>query len=79
MRKSIFDDRYVRLVNHLKRKRLARGFTQAEMAGRMGWPRTLVSKVEILERRIDVLELFDMYKVLGLSLRDAQRILDDQQ
>lgn len=39
--------------------------TQVELAQRLGKPQSYVSKVEILERRLDVIELMDWLKVLG--------------
>lgn len=38
--------------------------TQVELAQRLGKPQSYVSKVEILERRLDVIELNDWLKVI---------------
>lgn len=42
--------------------------TQVELARRLEKPQSYVSKVEILERRLDVIELMDWLKLLEVEL-----------
>lgn len=42
--------------------------TQVELARRLNKPQSYVSKVEILERRLDVIELNDWLKVLDKEI-----------
>ena len=42
--------------------------TQVELAQRLGKPQSYVSKVEILERRLDVIELMDWLNALNTDL-----------
>lgn len=42
--------------------------TQVEVAQHLGKPQSYVSKVEILERRLDVIELCDWLKVLDKEI-----------
>ena len=42
--------------------------TQVELARRLEKPQSYVSKVEILERRLDVIELIDWLKNLEVEL-----------
>lgn len=44
--------------------------TQVELARRLEKPQSYVSKVEILERRIDIIELIDWLKVLETEIAD---------
>lgn len=41
---------------------------QVELAQLLGKPQSYVSKVEILERRLDVIELIDWLKILEVEL-----------
>ena len=63
--RSIHDPRYQDLIKKLIELRESKDMTQVELARRLDKPQSYVSKVEILERRIDVIELIDWLKVLG--------------
>lgn len=52
----------------LKEARLQAGLRQVDLAARMGVPQSLVSKIEVGERRLDLLELRAICEALGLSL-----------
>lgn len=57
--RSIYDPRYQDLIKKLIELRESKNVTQVELAQRLGKPQSYVSKVEILERRLDVIELMD--------------------
>jgi transcriptional regulator with XRE-family HTH domain len=48
---------YQRMLQRLRQARLDAGFTQVEVAQRLGLRQTFVSKVELGERRLDAVEL----------------------
>ncbi len=48
--------------------RESKNVTQVELAQRLGKPQSYVSKVEILERRLDVIELMDWLNALNTDL-----------
>lgn len=52
----------------LKEARQQAGLRQIDLAVRMGVPQSLISKIEVGERRLDVLELRAICEALGLSL-----------
>jgi len=52
----------------LKEARRQAGLRQVDLAARMGVPQSLVSKIEVGERRLDLLELRAICEALGLSL-----------
>jgi transcriptional regulator with XRE-family HTH domain len=52
----------------LRELRLARGVKQSELAERLGWTQTEVSKVETSVRRLDVIELKLWVEALGSDL-----------
>lgn len=56
---SIHDDRYIELINQLRRVRESKRIRQADLAEKLGQHQSYVSKVEGLERRLDVIELYD--------------------
>lgn len=50
----------------LQRLRIDAGLTQVQLAEKLGKPQSYVSKVEMGERSLQVYELFDYSKALGL-------------
>ena len=65
MSKSVFSDAYSKLTALLISTRLAAGVTQVELAERLGKPQSFVSKVEMGERRLDVIEFCAVAEALG--------------
>ncbi|WP_373357975.1 helix-turn-helix domain-containing protein [Acinetobacter lactucae] len=68
--RSIHDPRYQDLIKRLIELRESRNVTQVELARRLNKPQSYVSKIEILERRIDIIELIDWLKVLNTNISD---------
>lgn len=66
--RSIHDPRYQDLIQKLIQLRESKNVTQVELAQRLGKPQSYVSKVEILERRLDVIELMDWLNALNTDL-----------
>ncbi|MBU3846256.1 MAG: helix-turn-helix transcriptional regulator [Candidatus Acinetobacter avistercoris] len=66
--RSIHDPRYQDLIKKLIELRESKHMTQVELARRLNKPQSYVSKVEILERRLDVIELNDWLKVLDKEI-----------
>jgi transcriptional regulator with XRE-family HTH domain len=64
---TIHDPRYSLLVENLKSARQSRNITQASLAKALGQPQPYVAKVETLERRLDIIELFDWLDALDYS------------
>ena len=60
----------------LRQMRAEAGLTQTEIAQRLGQPQSFVSKYESGERRLDVLELREVCAVVGVSLADFDRRLE---
>ena len=61
---TIHDDRYVKLIHQLRRVREGKRIRQADLAEKLGQHQSYVSKVEGLERRLDVIELYDWLTAL---------------
>lgn len=65
MIKSIFKEEYKNVIKKLKKARLEAGLNQVEVAEILKTNQSFISKIEIGERRIDVIELkilADIYK-----------------
>lgn len=66
MRKTApFSPEYRRFCDLLKTARQAAGLTQKDVAQRLGRPQSYVSKYELGERRLDVIEFVRITKVLS--------------
>ena len=71
------DPEYRSIVEALVRGRKTAGLTQMELANRLGKLQSYVSKIELCERRLDVVEFAHYATALGLDpctvLRNALR------
>jgi transcriptional regulator with XRE-family HTH domain len=66
-RKQIHTERHRRFRALLVAERKALGITQIELAERLGKPPSYIAKIELGERRLDVLELIDLATVAGFD------------
>jgi transcriptional regulator with XRE-family HTH domain len=64
---SVFTTRYDQFRHLLIDARKAAGLTQVDLAGRLSRPQSFVSKFERGERRLDVIEFFDIASALGID------------
>ena len=74
--KTIHDLRYGHVIARLKLARQERGFTQQQLAARLSWPRTRISKIETRERRLDLIEIYDLCLVLGLEFNELKTVIE---
>lgn len=68
MDKSIHTANQRRMVRLLRQLRIAAGLRQADVAARLHKPQSFVSKYETGERRLDILELREVCRAIGVSL-----------
>jgi transcriptional regulator with XRE-family HTH domain len=73
--KTIHDQRYVDLVEFLKSRRSSLGLTQEQVARQLRVPRTWIGKVEQRERRLDLLEAWNLCRLYGVRLSEVAKIL----
>lgn len=66
MANRTFVDEYERFRSRLAQARQVRGITQTELAARLGRPQSYISKIERGERKIDLIELFELCEALEL-------------
>lgn len=67
MSKTIHDSVYRRLVNELTQERIRLNISQGELASAVGLNQSDISKIEKLERRLDVLEFALILKALRVK------------
>jgi transcriptional regulator with XRE-family HTH domain len=67
LKKSVFTPTYARFRELLVEAREGAGLTQAGLAERLKRPQSYVSKFERGERRLDVVEYFEVAKALRIE------------
>ncbi len=77
MDKSIHTRLYQRVIARLRAKREEKGMTQMQLAERLGVNQTFVSKVEICERRLDIVELLTICEILEIPFVDFIKEIDE--
>lgn len=65
---TIHDPRHMTVIAILKKARTDKGWTQDDVAERLGVNRVYVSKTEIGERNLSFIELIDYCKALDLNI-----------
>lgn len=70
MPKTIYKPEYAILLSLLKKHRKAADLTQVQCSKALGRPQSFMSDVESGTRRLDIVQLRDLCKVLGIGLQD---------
>jgi hypothetical protein len=73
--KSLHSPRYRSVVRLMKAMRKRAGLSQGELAARLKRPRTYVTKCELGERRVDVLEWLEYCQACGEKPLEVTREL----
>ncbi|WP_448124787.1 helix-turn-helix domain-containing protein [Pseudomonas veronii] len=68
MAKTIYRHEHAVLLSLLKKHRNEAGLTQVQCSKALGRPQSFMSDVESGTRRLDVVQLRDLCKVLGITL-----------
>lgn len=69
MAKSLHSHRHKLIATSIAQQRRAANLTQAQVAKALGRYQSFVANVESGERRIDLVELIDLAKIIGLDVR----------
>lgn len=73
--KSLYTERYRRLLRFLVEARKANGLSQQAVADKLERPQSFVSKYESGERRLDIVELLILADVIGFDANHVVRLL----
>jgi transcriptional regulator with XRE-family HTH domain len=68
MPKTIYSEKYKRVLELLRQARKEAGLTQIEVADGLGKPQSFVAKCESGERRIDIVELSEFAHLYQKSI-----------
>ena len=68
MSRSIYDPRYIETISLLKAARESRGITQADLSHRLGKSQSYIAKIELRERRVDLIETLDLCEALNIRV-----------
>lgn len=68
MEKSLYTIQQQKLQEVLRQIRAEAGLRQVDLAERLGEPQSFVSKYEIGERRLDILEIRSICEAVGITL-----------
>lgn len=63
--KTIHHPQYERLINQLVSARKAQHLTQMQLAEKLGRPQSYIAKIEGRERKLDIIEFFDLCQKLN--------------
>lgn len=67
MDKSLFSPSYEAVRKHLLDLRKKAGMTQRELAKKVGREQNFVARIELRERRVDLLEYFEICRACGVK------------
>lgn len=67
MTRSVYSPQYKLLRKMLAEQRSKAGLSQTELAEKLGVNQTYVSKYELGERRLDVVEFFEIAEAVGFD------------
>lgn len=76
MTKTIYRPEHQALLNLLKKYRSEAGLTQVQCSKALNRPQSFISDVESGTRRLDIVQLRDLCKVLGISLSELVQELE---
>lgn len=78
MKSSRYSQHYVLFLKELREARLHAGMSQLQLAEALGQRQTFVSKCELGDRRLDVIELRDWVVALGGDAASFMKKLDER-
>lgn len=68
--KQVLSDKYKLFLSEMIKARKVKGLTQKDLALLLKKPQSFVSKYEIGERRLDVVEFIEIITILGFEPED---------
>lgn len=75
MEKTIYSDEYARLLQWLREQRIGNNITMREMGERLGVIHSWIGKVELGERRLDLVEYVQYCKALKIDPHEGLELI----
>jgi transcriptional regulator with XRE-family HTH domain len=66
--KSRQEPAYIEMIARFRAIREAEELSQQELANRLGKPQSYISKIELYERRLDLIEALQLCEALGIKM-----------
>lgn len=76
MSKSTYNHQRSLVCSMLRQIRIDLGLRQADVARQLGEPQSFVSKYEAGERRLDLIEVYHICRILGITLSEFTDALE---
>lgn len=74
--KTIFDPKYKSMINSLVLIRKKSGISQRDLATKLNKAHSYIGRIETFERRLDVVDLINIARALGLSDKEIVKIFE---
>lgn len=71
MTKSLYDPQYIEMIAQLRAIREQMDVSQAELGSRLGKDQSFISRIEMCDRRIDLIEALRICEALEIRLEDV--------
>lgn len=78
MAKGIHDERYRAIIEALRDERVRQSLSQSALAARLGRRQQFVSKYEVGERRLDMVEYVDVARSLDIDWAALLRLAEQK-
>ncbi|MCL2439353.1 MAG: helix-turn-helix transcriptional regulator [Alphaproteobacteria bacterium] len=75
-KKTIFNKDYVDLIAEIVKIRKSKGLSQKDLALKLDVDTCYIGRMEIRERRLDLIELIAILKALGVSKREILAMVE---
>lgn len=76
MEKTIYTREYAAVLRLLRDARKASGLTQVQIAAALGQSQSFVSKIELGDRRLDIIQLRTVLRLFGVPLGEFVQNLE---
>ena len=73
--KTIYQERYLRLINTLIQARKNAGLTQAQVAEKLSKPQSYIAKIEGADRKLDVVEFVELCETIHQDPSELIKVL----
>ena len=77
MEKTTKTKEYQTVINHLIEIRKSSHITQTKLAVLIEKPQSFISKYERLERKLDCIEIFEIFNALGIPDKEVAKYLTE--
>jgi transcriptional regulator with XRE-family HTH domain len=70
MTKSLYDPQYIEMIAQIRALREEKGISQAKLGSRIGKDQSFISRIEMCDRRIDLIEALRICEALEIRLEE---------